>query len=123
MGLQPVSMCQFTLSNMHISTTSRSITTKFYLKHHLGGRKAAFDSGPDPIRTQISMVTDSSHRVITGKNLVSTLAPSFFIESSSFLQLRRTIIKSWTKSNFGLVQPWTVELTALEDWKNFHRLI
>ena len=30
-----------TLSNMIISTTSRPIPTKFYLKHHWGGGKAA----------------------------------------------------------------------------------
>ena len=30
-----------TLSNMNICTTSRPIATKFYLKHHWGGGKAA----------------------------------------------------------------------------------
>ena len=58
----------FRLSNMNISEISWPITTKFYLKHHLGGGKAALD----PIRTCFHMATDSSHRVIMGK-MVSPL--------------------------------------------------
>ena len=34
-------------------------------------------------------------------NLVSTLAPTFLIGSSSYLQVTRTFIISWTSSNFG----------------------
>ena len=56
-----------TLSNMNISETSRPITIKFYLKHHWGGGKAALCFGADQIRTLVSMVTVSSHRVIRGK--------------------------------------------------------
>ena len=33
-------------------------------------------------------------------NVVNTLAPLFLIGSASFLQVRRTTIKSWTSSNF-----------------------
>ena len=58
-----------TLSNMSISETSGPIAIKFYLKHHLGGGKAALGFGPDRIRTLVSMETDSSHRVIMGKML------------------------------------------------------
>ena len=60
-----------TLSNMTISETSRPITTKFYLKHHWGGGKAALGFGADQIRTLVSMATDSSHRVIMGKRASS----------------------------------------------------
>ena len=52
---------------MNISETSGLIVTKFYLKHHLVGGKAALSFGPDRIRTLVSMATDSSHRVIMGK--------------------------------------------------------
>ena len=62
-------MCVFTLSNMIISATSGPITTKFYLKHHWGGGKAALGFGPDRIGTVVSMAMDSSHRVIMGKML------------------------------------------------------
>ena len=56
-----------TLSNMNISSTSGPIVTKFYLKHHWGGGKAALCFWPDRIGTLVSMATDSSHRVIMGK--------------------------------------------------------
>ena len=56
-----------TLSNINISETSGPITTKFYLKHHWGGGKAASGFRPDRIGTLVSMATDSSHRVIMWK--------------------------------------------------------
>ena len=62
-------VCVFTLSNMNISETRGPIATKFYLKHHWGGGKAALGFGRDPMRTLVSMATDSSHRVIMGKML------------------------------------------------------
>ena len=56
-----------TLININISETSGPIATKFYLKHHWGGGKAASGFRPDRIGTLVSMATDSSHRVIMGK--------------------------------------------------------
>ena len=53
-----------TLLNMNISETNWLISTKFYLKHHWGGGKAALSFGPDRIGTLVSMATDSSHRDI-----------------------------------------------------------
>ena len=50
-------------------------------------------------------------------NVVNTLAPSFLIESSSFLQVTRTTKKSRTISKFGQILPWTAELAALERLK------
>ena len=47
-------------------------------------------------------------------NVVNTLAPSFLIRSSSFLQVTRTTIKAWTSSQFDQIRPWTAELAALE---------
>ena len=63
------------------------------------------------------MATDSSHRVIMGENLVNTLAPSFLIGSSSYLQVRRTTIISGMSSNFGQIGPRTAELAAVEHLK------
>ena len=54
---------------------------------------------------------------------VTTLAPSFFIGSSSILQVTRTTIKSRMGLKFGEIRPWTVELAALSVWKFPHRLI
>ena len=79
---------------MNISVSSRRITIKFYLKHHWGGGKATIDFKRDRIRTLVSMTTDIPLRVYNGENLVVTLAPSFLIGSSSFLQVTRTTIKS-----------------------------
>ena len=62
----------------------------------------------------MSMATESSHRVIMGKNVVTTLAPSFLIGSSSYLQVTRTSITSRTSSKFGQIGPRTAELAALE---------
>ena len=75
MGVEPASvrLCvcpcvrALTLSNMNISATSGPIVTRFYLKHHWGGGKAALCFGPDRIGTLVSMATDSSHRVIMGR--------------------------------------------------------
>ena len=47
-------------------------------------------------------------------NVVNTLAPSFLIGSSSFLQVTRTTITSQTSSKFGQIGPRTAELAALE---------
>ena len=56
---------------MNISTINRLIATKFYLKHHWGGGKAALGFGLDWIGTLVSMAMDSSHRVRMGKILLA----------------------------------------------------
>ena len=45
---------------------------------------------------------------------VTTLAPSFLIRSSSYLQVTKTSITSRTSSKFGQIGPRTGELAALE---------
>ena len=56
---------------MNISATGLFFATKFYLKRHWGGGKAALCPGPDRFGTLLSMATDSSHRVIMGKILLA----------------------------------------------------
>ena len=56
-----------TLLNINISESSGPIATKFYLKHYLGGGKAALCFGPDRIGTLVCMATFSSNRVKMGK--------------------------------------------------------
>ena len=73
---------------MNISETSGPIAIKFYMKHHLGKRNASLCFGPDRIRTLVSMSTDDSQSY-NGGSLVSTIAPSVLIGSSSFLEVRR----------------------------------
>ena len=59
----------------------------------------------------------------TSYNFVSTLAPSFLIGSSAYLQITRTSIISQTCLNFRQILPRTAELAALERLKKSHRLI
>ena len=51
---------------------------------------------------------------ISMNNVVTTLAPLFFIGSSSFLQVARTTIKSWMGLKVSQIRPRTAELAALE---------
>ena len=46
--------------------------------------------------------------------VVNTLAPSFLIRSSLFLQVRRTTMISRTSLNFSQIRQRTAELAALE---------
>ena len=58
------------------------------------------------------------------ENLVSTLKPLFFcIGPSSFLQVRRTTIKSQTSLNFGRIPPLNSELAALEPLKKKQNIL
>ena len=81
-GLEPASVRPSvrpsTLSNMNISETSRPITTKFYLKHHWVGGKAALGFDADQIRTLVSMATDISHRFIMEKRASSRFLDCFW---------------------------------------------
>ena len=69
----------------------------------------ALGFGLDRIRTLISMATDSSQRVI-----MTTLAPSFLIGSSLYLQVTSSTIKPRMGPKFGKIVPGTCELAALE---------
>ena len=68
------------------------------------------------IRPDATTVFHDNHRVIMG-NVVSTLATSFLIGSSSYLQVTRTFITSRTSSKFGQIILRTADLAALERMK------
>ena len=53
---------------------------------------------------------------------MNTLAPSFLIGSSSFLQVTRSTIKAYMGSKFAQFRPATEKLADLEHLKNPHRL-
>ena len=80
----------------------------------MGGEKTALGFGLDWIRTLVTMATDSSHRVIMGENVVTTLVPSFLIGSSLFLQVMRTTMRSRIGLKFGEIRLGTAELAAIE---------
>ena len=73
----------FTLSNMSISETSCPIKIKFHLEHYLGGGLTALGFEQDQIRTLVSMVTHSSHRVKRGKSCDHS--SSFFLDWFFFI--------------------------------------
>ena len=56
-----------TLSYMNISDNRWLNKSKFHLENHWGGKLATIGLGPDQIRTLVSIVTYSSHRVISRK--------------------------------------------------------
>ena len=58
-----------------------------------------------------------------GKIFITTLAPSFLIGSSSFLQVTRTTIKALVSSNLGRIPPLTSELVALGNLKKRHIIL
>ena len=101
-------MRPFTLLN------SWPIGMKFYLKHHWDGGKASVGFDLDWIRTLVSMATDSSHRVIMGKNGVITFSRMLLTGSFSYLQVRITCMRAWMSSKFCRIRPRTTELAALE---------
>ena len=61
---------------------------------------------------------EKSPYTYNGRNVVTTLVPSFLDGSSSFLQITRLNIKAWMSLNFGKIPSLTLELAALEHQKN-----
>ena len=53
-----------------------------------------------------------------GRNVVTTLVPSIFDGSSSFLQITRPTIKAWMSLNLGNIPSLTSELAPLSVRKN-----
>ena len=62
---------------------------------------------------------EKSPETYNGRNVVTTLVPSFLDGSSSFLQITRPTIKAWMGLNFGKIPSLTSELAALERQKNY----
>ena len=46
--------------------------------------------------------------------VVTTLAPSYLIGFSLFLQVKRSTIKAWMGLKYSKIKPWTLGLAALE---------
>ena len=83
---------------------------------------AASGFGPDQIRILVSNATDSSHRVIMGKQCLHVFSAVF--EWILFILVgNMTYIRAWMSLKFGQICPPTTELAALEHLKNPHRLI
>ena len=76
--------------------------------------RASSGFGPDRIRTLVSIATDSSHRIIMGENIVTTLGLSILIGSLLLHVTRTSSITSKTSSKFGQIGLRTAELAAIE---------
>ena len=61
---------------------------------------------------------EKTPQTYNGRNIVTTLVPSFSNGSSSFLQVIRSAIKAWMGLNFSKMPSLTSELAALERLKN-----
>ena len=61
---------------------------------------------------------EKSPYTYNGRNVVTTLLPSFLDGSSLFLQVTRTTLKAWLSLNFDKIPSLTTELAALEHLKN-----
>ena len=61
---------------------------------------------------------EKSPHTYNGRNVVTTLVPSFLKGSSSFFQVTRSTVKVWMGLNFGKIAPLTLELAALGRLKN-----
>ena len=68
--------------------------------------------GKIPLLTLELAVLESQKKIMS--NVVTTLAPSFLIGSSSFLQATRKFIISRMGLKFSRIRPGTFELPALE---------
>ena len=73
----------------------------------------------DEFQFRLDTTTDSTLGRLKNqcKIVVNTLAPSFLIGSSLFLQVRRTTIISRKSLNFSQIRPRTAELATLERLK------
>ena len=60
-----------------------------------------------------SVLKDRVHIVHIGRNVVATPANSFFIGSSSFLQVTSTCMKTWMSLNFCQIPPLTSDFNIL----------
>ena len=105
-------------SSSYLQVTRTSITSRTSSKFGQIGPRTA-ELAEDEFKFRPDTTTDS--RVICPcasekllYNVVSTLALSFLIGSSSYLQVTRTSITYWTSSKFGQIGPRTAELAALE---------
>ena len=88
-------------SSSYLQVTRTSITSRTSSKFGQIGPRTAELAALERL--------EKSRYTYNGSNLVNTLAPSFLIRSSSFLQVTRTCMKAWMSSNFGQIPPPTSE--------------
>ena len=90
--------------------------TRTTIKSRMGSKFGRI--GPGTYELAALKCLEKSPYTYNGRNVVTTLVPSFLDGSSSFLQITRPTIKAWMGLIFGKIQSLTLELAALERQKN-----
>ena len=90
--------------------------TRTTIKSRMGAKFGRI--GPGTYELAALERLEKSPLTYNGRNVVTTLVPSFLDGSSSFLQITRPTIKARMSLNFGKISSLTLELAALERQKN-----
>ena len=90
--------------------------TRTIIKSRMSSKFSRIRPGPYELAALERL--EKSPYTYNGRNVVTTLVPSFLNGSSSFLQITRPTIRAWMGLNFGKIPSLTWELAALEHQKN-----
>ena len=90
--------------------------TRTTIKSQMGSKFGKI--GPGTYELAALELLEKSPWIYNGRNVVTTLVPSFLDGYSSFLQITRPTIKAWMSLNLGKILSLTSELAALEHQKN-----
>ena len=85
--------------------------TRTTIKSRMGSKYGKIRTGTYELAALESL--EKSPYTYNGRNVVTTLVPSFLDESSSFSQITRSTIKARMSLNFGKIPSLTSELAAL----------
>ena len=116
MGVEPASVRASTLSDMNIIAASKPIAIKFYLKHHWGGGKAALGLGQIRSELRVPWQQIAPIGLQWGKQSLHFFS-AVFHPIFSYLQVTMACMRAQRCSKFGMMQPLTAELAALESMK------
>ena len=90
--------------------------TRTIIKSQMGSKLGKI--GPGSYELAALERLEKSPSTYNGRNVVTTLVPSFLVGSSSFLQITRPSIKARMSLNLGNIPSLTSELAPLERQKN-----
>ena len=90
--------------------------TRTTIKSRMGSKFSRIGSGTYELAALERL--EKSPYTYNGRNVVTTLVPSFLDGSSSFLQITRPTIKAWMGLNFVKIPSHILELAPLEHLKN-----
>ena len=86
--------------------------TRTTIKSRMGSKLGKIRPGTEELAALDRL--EKSPKTYNERNVVTTLVPSFFDGSSSFLQVTSQTIKAWMSLNFCQIPYLNTELAALE---------